>query len=312
MNTIIISSIALIALISLSVTFVKQGTVAVVTIFGKYRRTMHPGFNLRIPGIEIIHKRISIQNKSIEMEFAAITLDQANVVFKSMLLFAVHDEKEETIKKVAFKFIDEKSFMQTLIRSIEGSIRSYVASKKQNEVLGLRKEIVGEVKEHLDHSLESWGFNLLDLQINDITFDEAIMRSMAQVVASNNLKAAAENEGQALLITKTKAAEAEGNAIRIAAQAEMEAAEMRGKGNAMFRENVAKGLALAGKEMEAGKVPPTFMLFTMWLDSMKHVSEHSKGNVIFFDGSNEGMDRTMRQMQAMEKIEHTHNGNGSH
>jgi hypothetical protein len=30
------------------------------------------------------------------------------------------------------------------------------------------------------------------------------MRSMAKVVASNNLKAAAENEGQALLITKQK------------------------------------------------------------------------------------------------------------
>ena len=52
-------------------------------------------------------------------------------------------------------------------------------------------------------------------KLNDITFDEAIMTSMSKVVASNNLKAAAENEGQALLITKTKAAEAEGNAIKI-------------------------------------------------------------------------------------------------
>ena len=43
---------------------------------------------------------------------------------------------------------------------------------------------------------------LFDLQINDITFDQAIADSMSKVVASNNLKAAAENEGQALLITK--------------------------------------------------------------------------------------------------------------
>ena len=50
------------------------------------------------------------------------------------------------------------------------------------------------------------------------------MESMSKVVASNNLKAAAENEGQALLITKTKGAEAEGNAIKIAAEAEREAA----------------------------------------------------------------------------------------
>ena len=67
---------------------------------------------------------------------------------------------------------------------------------------------------------------MIDLQLNDIAFDDTIMRSMAQVVASNNLKAAAENEGQALLITKTKAAEAEGNAIIIAAQAEKEAAQL--------------------------------------------------------------------------------------
>jgi chemotaxis protein histidine kinase CheA len=50
---------------------------------------------------------------------------------------------------------------------------------------------------------------LIDLQVNDVTFDEEVMRSMSKVVAANNMKAAAENEGQALLITKTKAAEAE-------------------------------------------------------------------------------------------------------
>ena len=60
-------------------------------------------------------------------------------------------------------------------------------------------------------------------------FDQAIIDSMSRVVASNNLKAAAENEGQALLITKTKAAEAEGNAIKISAEAEKEAAGCAGR-----------------------------------------------------------------------------------
>ena len=47
---------------------------------------------------------------------------------------------------------------------------------------------------------------------------------MSKVVASNNLKAAAENEGQALADHQTKSAEAEGNAIKIAAEAERQAA----------------------------------------------------------------------------------------
>ena len=120
--------------------------------------------------------------------------------------------------------VADRDLMQALTRTIEGSIRAFVATKKQAEILGLRRDIVEFVKEQIDHSLEEWGYHLMDLQINDITFDKVILDSMSKVVASNNLKAAAENEGQALLITKTKAAEAEGNAIKISAEAEKEAA----------------------------------------------------------------------------------------
>jgi regulator of protease activity HflC (stomatin/prohibitin superfamily) len=55
---------------------------------------------------------------------------------------------------------------------------------------------VHEVKQLLDHTLEGWGYHLIDLQLIDIAFDETIMKSMAKVVASNNLKAAAENEAR--------------------------------------------------------------------------------------------------------------------
>src|SRR6185503_15910382 len=199
---------------------VNQGYIYVVTQFGRYKRILLPGLRFKLPFIEQVFKRISIQNRSVEMEFQAVTADQANVYFKSMLLYAVQNSDEETIKKVAFKFISDRDLMQALTRTIEGSIRSFVATKRQAEILGLRREIVEFVKDQIDHSLEEWGYHLLDLQINDITFDQAIIDSMSKVVASNNLKAAAENEGQALLITKTKAAEAEGNAIKISAEAE--------------------------------------------------------------------------------------------
>lgn len=281
---------------------VQQGTIAITTIFGKYSRMLTPGLNFKIPIIEKVYKRISIQNRSVELEFQAITSDQANVYFKAMLLYSVIDQKEETIKNVAFKFMDERSFMQALIRTIEGVIRGYVATRKQADVLSLRKEITEHVKDQLDHLLEEWGYHLLDLQMNDITFDDAIMKSMAQVVASFNLKAAAENEGQALLITKTKAAEAEGNAIKIAAEAEREAAQLRGMGVALFREEVAKGMSSAAKEMQQANLDTSVILFSMWTEAIKHFSENSKGNVIFLDGSAEGMEKSMHQMMAMNKL----------
>jgi regulator of protease activity HflC (stomatin/prohibitin superfamily) len=278
---------------------VNQGFINVITMFGKYRRIMTPGLSFKIPLLEQVSKRISIQNRSVELEFQAVTVDQANVYFKSMLLYAVQNADEETIKKVAFKFISDRDLMQALTRTIEGSIRAFVATKKQAEILGLRKDIVEFVKDQIDHSLEDWGYHLMDLQINDITFDQAIIDSMSRVVASNNLKAAAENEGQALLITKTKAAEAEGNAIKISAEAEKQAAMLRGQGVALFREEVAKGMSEAADQMKKANLDTNVILFSMWTEAIKNFAEVGKGNIIFLDGSAEGMSKTMQQIQAL-------------
>ncbi len=293
--------IVIVVLFSTAVT-IKQGTIGVVTVFGKYRRIMLPGLNFKIPLVEQLYTRISIQNRSVELEFQAVTIDQANVYFKAMLLYSVMDQNEETIKNVAFKFIDDRNLMQALVRTIEGSIRAFVATKRQSDVLILRKDIVEHVKDQIDAILEGWGYHLQDLQLNDITFDDVIMKSMSQVVASSNLKAAAENEGQALLITKTKAAEAEGNAIKIAAEAERQASQLRGQGVALFREEVAKGMTVAAKEMQHANMDTSVILFTMWTEAIKHFSENSKGNVIFLDGSADSMQHTMKEMMSLNLL----------
>jgi regulator of protease activity HflC (stomatin/prohibitin superfamily) len=302
-NYIFIGLAALVVLSSIMT--VQQGSVAIITMFGKYRRILYPGLNFRIPLLEVVYRKVSIQNRSIELDFQAITQDQANVYFKAMLLYSVFDNREETLKNVAFKFVNDRDFMTALIRTIEGSIRGFVATKRQAEILALRKEIVESVKEGIDAVLESWGYHLIDLQLNDITFDEVITKSMAQVVASSNLKAAAENEGQALLITKTKAAEAEGNAIKISAEAEKIAAQMRGEGIALFRKEVAKGMSDAAIEMKEADLDSSFLLFSMWTEAIKNFASDGKGNVIFLDGSTDGMNKTLKEMMAMNQIDAT-------
>jgi prepilin-type processing-associated H-X9-DG protein len=302
MAAIPVVAVLLLILIFLSVKTVEQGNVAIVTVFGKYRRILRPGLNFLLPVIEKISSRVSIQNRSIEIEFQAITQDQANVYFKAMLLYAVVNEQEETLKNVAFKFQSEKDFLTALIRTIEGSTRGFVATKRQAEILGLRREIVEEVKNQLDATLEGWGYHLIDLALNDITFDSVITESMAQVVASNNLKAAATNQGDALLIRRTKEAEAEGNAIQIAATAERSASQLRGQGVALFREEVAKGLAESAKQLEAENVDTALILFAMWTEAVRHVAENGQGNVLFLDGSPKGMENQFRDLMAMNQL----------
>jgi regulator of protease activity HflC (stomatin/prohibitin superfamily) len=301
--TVIVVAVVLLILIFSSITTVAQGKVGVVTMFGKYRRVMRPGLNFKIPFFERVYERISIQNRAVELQFQAITADQANVYFTAMLLYSVIDQRDETIVNVAFKFVNQQNFMQALIRSVEGTVRSYVATRRQAEILSLRSEIIAHVKDELDAVLEQWGYHLIDLQVNDITFDQAITASMAQVVASNNLKIAATNEGEALLIRRTKEAEASGAFIRISAQAEREASQLQGQGVALFRQEVAQGMAAAAARMEAAHLDPNFILFAMWTEAIRHFAAEGRGNVIFLDGSSDGLEHTMRQLMAIGRAE---------
>ena len=66
MEVLTILSVALVALILVTgIVTVNQGTVAVLTMFGKYSRVLRPGLNLKIPILEAVYKRISIQNRSV-------------------------------------------------------------------------------------------------------------------------------------------------------------------------------------------------------------------------------------------------------
>jgi prepilin-type processing-associated H-X9-DG protein len=300
---IIITAAVLFLLLLLSLRTVQQGTVGVTTVFGKYHRTLRPGLNIIFPIVEKVYRRISVQNRAVELQFQAISQDQANIYFTAMMVYSAINESEETIKNIAFKFVSEKDFLTALVRSVEGSTRGFVATKRQAEILALRGEIVAEVKENLDHVIETWGFHLIDLQLNDITFDQAITTSMAQVVASNNLKAAATNEGDALLIRKTKEAEALGTAVRIEAEAERTAAQLRGQGVALFREEVARGLTQAAREMDANSVDSSLILFSMWTESIRHMAENGKGNVLFLDGSPQGMQKQMQDLVALQQLQ---------
>jgi regulator of protease activity HflC (stomatin/prohibitin superfamily) len=296
-------AIILLALLLSSFKVVNQATVAVVTLFGKYRRVLRPGLNFLIPLLERINRVVPIQNRTKQLQFKTITNDQAVVYFTATVIFTVSDHEPETVKTVAFKFIDEKSFDLALLSAVEASVREFVATRKQSEVLGLRGEIVNHAKSTLDEQLSGWGYTVIDLQITELAFDKEVTDSMARIVAATNQKIAAEAEGQALLITRTKAAEAEGAAIRISAENEATAARLRGEGLAMFRKALAEGFGESAELLEKHGLDPALLAFSMWTETIRDAAREGAGNTIFIDGNISTGDDAMRRLQAMTVTE---------
>ena len=277
---------------------VPQATVGVVTVFGKYRRTMREGLNLKLPWETVFH-RLSLQNRALQLEFQAITLDQANVRFSTMILYSVASNDEEVIKKAVFTFATPGEFQLALQRTIDGSVRQFVATTKQADILGMRAEIVDHTKKNLDEVVSSWGYLVRDIQITDMTFDKEIMDSMAHVVSSKNLLAAAANEGAALLVKRTKDAEAEAAYKTIGAEAEKKAAALKGEGLALFRRNVADGMKGAAEALRAAGVDSNFLLFLEYTDALKYIADHGQGKVVFLDNSAGAPARVVQNILSM-------------
>jgi regulator of protease activity HflC (stomatin/prohibitin superfamily) len=274
-----------------------QSNVAVVTMFGKYRRLMREGLNFKLPW-EAIYQKLSLQNRALQMEFQAITRDQANVKFSTMVVYAVANAGEDTIQRAVFSFASYQEFQLALQRTIDGSIRQFVATTLQADILAMRAEIVDHTKRTLDEVVSSWGYVVRDIQITDMTFDKEIMDSMARVVSSKNLLAAAANEGAALLVKRTKDAEAEAAYKTIGAEAEKKAAALRGEGLALFRRNIAEGMKEAAANLAQAGVDSNFLLFLEYTDALKYVSDHSQGKIIFMDNGAGAAGRVAQQIGA--------------
>lgn len=299
-GTLVVAGLVLIAavvLIRKGMRTVPQAHVAVVTRFGKHHKTMQAGLHFVNPFLDKVAMVIPVQNQTASLQFAAITEDQASVNFTATIIYTVADYLDATIQLVAFKFINQRAFDVALTSAVEASVREFVAGKKQAEVLGLRQDIVDHAKATLDEQLASWGYELVDLTVNDISFDSDVMKSMSRVVAAKNAQTAAEYEGQALLITRTKEAEAEGRALVIAAENGANAARLRGEGIAAQRAAIAKGLSESSSLLSTAGLDMSILAFSLWTETIRDVALQSRQNTVFLDGGLDGFEDTMRRTQ---------------
>ena len=57
------------------------------------------------------------------------------------------------------------------------------------------------------------------------------------------------------------------------------------------------------QEVTDNNLDPSLVYFSMWTEAIKHFAEQGQGNVIFLDGSNEGMSKNLEQMMAMQQLQ---------
>jgi hypothetical protein len=61
-------------------------------------------------------------------------------------------------------------------------------------------------------------------------------------------------------------------------------------------------MSQAAEEMKQANLDTNVILFSMWTEAVKNFAEAGKGNIIFLDGSPEGMQKNMKQIMGMMQM----------
>ncbi len=293
MTTIIYILLAIVVIVlSTSIRIVEQNTVLVIEFLGKYSRMMYAGFNLKIPLLERVANRVSLRQQNFAIDGRYPSADKVIVDIATNLIYEV-DSSENGIKQFTYKL---ENRTQSIGAIIENSLRTYVAKETHEGILEKKEELANHIRKDLEEQFSDWGMIIKSFQITNVNFPQTITNAMSEVVASQQLRKAAENKGEAIKIQAIKEAEAE-----------KERKRLQGEGVAQEREAIAKGLeqSIMTLQKVSNQNPKEIMAIlslTQYLDTLKSVGTTNNSKVIFMDTAVGKTSDLMKELIASQEI----------
>lgn len=266
----------LLALIILSsIRIVQQNTILVIELLGKYRRMMGAGLNFKIPLLERVAIKVTLRQQNFAISGLYPSKDKVMVDVATNLIYAV-PAQDEAVKKYAYELQNRD---QSIGAIIENSLRTYIAKETHEGILEKKEELALHIRNDLEVQFEEWGMVIKSFQITNVNFPKSITDAMSEVVASEQLRKAAENKGEASKIQAVK--EAEG---------EKERKRLQGEGIAQERMAIAGGLKDSIEIVQKAtggnnKDIMALLNLTQYLDTMKSIGVSPNSKVIFLDSS---------------------------
>jgi regulator of protease activity HflC (stomatin/prohibitin superfamily) len=288
MPLIFIILIVVAIIIIANIKIVRQNTVLVVEMLGKYNRVMTAGLNVKFPLLERISKTVSLRSQNFVIAGKYPSADKVIVDVNTNLIFTVNPT-EDGIQRFTYALQDAS---QSIGATVENSLRTYIAKETHEGILEKKEELAQHIQRDLEVQFSEWGMLIKSFQITNVNFPLTITDAMSEVVASLQLRKAAENKGEATKIQAIKEAEAE-----------KERKRLQGEGIALEREAIAEGLRRSVETMQkiTNQTSAEIMAIlnlTQYLDTLKTVGGSQNSKVIFLDTSVTKTADLMHQLMA--------------
>jgi len=275
-----------------NIKIVRQNTVLVIEMLGKYNRVMSAGLNVKVPLLERVAKTVSLRSQNFVIAGKYPSADKVIVDVNTNLIFTVNPT-EDGIQRFTYALQDAQT---SIGATVENSLRTYIAKETHEGILEKKEELAVHIQRDLEIQFAEWGMLIKSFQITNVNFPLTITDAMSEVVASLQLRKAAENKGEATKIQAIKEAEAE-----------KERKRLQGEGIALEREAIAEGLRRSVETMQkiTNQTSAEIMAIlnlTQYLDTLKTVGGSSNSKVIFLDTSVTKTADLMHQLMASHEV----------
>lgn len=172
-------------LVLLSIKQINQYERGIKFTLGKFVGMMDPGWNLVFPIFQS-YQKVDIRTKAADVpDQEAITKDNISTRISAVIYYKVKDASKAVLEVENF-FLAVDQLAQTTMRNVVGEV-------ELDELLANRDKIAHRIRDIVSETADSWGLEVLSVELKDIILPENMKRTMAK-------QAEAEREKRATII----------------------------------------------------------------------------------------------------------------
>ena len=224
---IIAAVVALLVVITVlrSVRIIPQARARNVERFGRYRKTLEPGMNFIIPGIDRVKKEIDLREQVVSFTGApVITEDNLSVLIDTVLFFQVTDPRAADYEIV--------NYIQAIEQITATMLRNVIGSMDLEKTLTSRDHINNMLRGVLDDASGKWGIRVTRVEIKAIDPPKSVKDAMEKQMRAEREKRAAILTAEGVKASKILTAEGEKQSAILTAEGAKQSAILRAEGQA--------------------------------------------------------------------------------
>ena len=156
--------------------------------FGKFNKTMNPGWNFVIPIFQS-YKKVDIRTKAVDVpEQDAITRDNVSVRINAVIYYKIFDASKAILEVENFQYAVSQ-LAQTTMRNVVGSV-------SLDELLAEREKLSESICKIIDEATDPWGIKVENVELKDVSLPEEMKRVIARAAEAERERAAVITKAQ--------------------------------------------------------------------------------------------------------------------